>query len=331
MRALIADDDRGTTAILKKTLERVGLVIDVAHDGNAAWQALRGVSDPALAVVDWEMPGLSGPELCRRIREEAALSHMYVILVTGRDSRHDVVAGLDAGADDYIVKPFDVDELSARVHVGLRVLKLQGQLAQRIDELQATRDELARLASTDVLTGLFSRRRWFELATIEFSRFCRYKRSLGLLIVDLDFFKRVNDTFGHDSGDRVLSQFAELLRSTSRQSDIVGRLGGEEFAVLLPETDQRAAEDVARRIVEGCHRVAIPEFVDRAGCSCSIGIAQAAPTDGSIEEVLRRADQAMYRAKREGRDCWRSSVGLPDTSANTPAMPEDTLEGQQAL
>src|SRR5262245_52282377 len=120
MRALIAEDDRGTAAILRKTLERFGLTIDVAHDGNTAWEALRAVADPALAIVDWEMPGMNGPELCRRIRNNAAMSHMYVILVTGRDSRPDVVAGLDAGADDYIVKPFDLGELSARVRVGLR-------------------------------------------------------------------------------------------------------------------------------------------------------------------------------------------------------------------
>jgi diguanylate cyclase (GGDEF)-like protein len=319
MRALIADDDRGTTAILQKTLEQFGLVIDVVHDGNAAWDALRGASDSALAIVDWEMPGIAGPELCRRIRSDAALSRMYAILVTSRDSRHDVVAGLASGADDYIVKPFDVGELSARVQVGLRVLSLQEHLAQRIGELQGARDELARVASTDALTGLCSRRRWFELATIEFGRHLRYSRPLGLLIVDLDFFKRVNDTFGHDSGDRVLTQFGDLLRSTSRQSDVVGRLGGEEFAVLLPETDQRAAEDVARRIVEGCRRITIPEFTDGCNCSCSIGIAHAGAADGTIEQLLRRADEALYGAKREGRDRWKSASSTPSASSDSSA------------
>ena len=320
MRALIADDDRGTTAILKKTLQRFDLEIDVAHDGNAAWDRLRAVADPALAIVDWEMPGLNGPELCRRIRSDKGLSHMYVILVTGRDSRPDVIAGLDAGADDYIVKPFDLEELSARVHVGLRVLTLQEHLAQRIDELQAARDELARVASTDALTGLCSRRRWFELAAIEFSRYRRYGRPLALLIVDLDYFKRVNDTFGHESGDRVLTQFADLLRQRSRRSDIIGRLGGEEFAVLLPETTQRSAEDVARRLVEGCHGVAIPAFENRLTCSCSVGVAQATPADGSIEELLRRADEALYLAKRDGRDSWKSSAPLPaDEGTSVPS------------
>jgi len=137
MRALIADDDRVTTAILSEALRRWNVEVAVAHDGQAAWELLGAGDGPALAIVDWMMPGIDGPELCRRIRQAPALAHMYVILLTGRHSREDVVAGLDAGADDYVVKPFDADELRARVHVGIRVLKLQERLAERVAELQA--------------------------------------------------------------------------------------------------------------------------------------------------------------------------------------------------
>ncbi len=147
MRALIADDDRGTTAILSKTLQRWNIDVTVAHDGTAAWDLLRA-GGPSLAIVDWMMPGLDGPELCRRIRLDPSLGHMYVILLTGRDKRADLVAGLDAGADDYMVKPFDAEELRARVQVGIRVVTLQERLADRVAELQSA------LSRVKQLTGL---------------------------------------------------------------------------------------------------------------------------------------------------------------------------------
>ena len=146
MRALIADDDRGTTAILSKTLQQWNIEVAVAHDGNAAWELLGSGEGPSLAIVDWMMPGLDGPELCRRIRQDSSLAHMYVILLTGRDSRADVVAGLDAGADDYVVKPFDAEELRARVNVGIRVLTLQKHLAERVAELQSALSNVKQLS-----------------------------------------------------------------------------------------------------------------------------------------------------------------------------------------
>jgi DNA-binding response OmpR family regulator len=148
MRALIADDDRGTTAILAKSLGRWNIDVTVAHDGGTAWDLLSSSDDPSLAILDWMMPTLDGLELCRRIRQDPARAHMYVILLTGRDSRADLVAGLDAGADDYLVKPFDLEELRARVHVGVRVLALQERLAARVAELQSA------LASVKQLSGL---------------------------------------------------------------------------------------------------------------------------------------------------------------------------------
>ncbi len=146
MRALIADDDRATTAILATTLERWNIEVAVAYDGNAAWDLLGAGDGPSLAILDWMMPGLEGLELCRRIRQEPSLAHMYVILLTGRDSRTDLVAGLDAGADDYVVKPFDIEELRARVNVGVRVLTLQERLAERVTELQAALSNVKQLS-----------------------------------------------------------------------------------------------------------------------------------------------------------------------------------------
>jgi two-component system, cell cycle response regulator len=309
MRAIIADDDPVTTTVLARALERWGIKNAIARDGVSAWAALAERPAPALAIVDWMMPGIDGIEICRRIRRDADLAGMYVLLLTGRGSRTDLIAGLDAGADDYMVKPIDPEELRARVHAGIRIATLQARLADRVSDLQTASTELARLVSTDVLTDVYTRRRWFELAAIEFSRTQRYGRPFSLLVVDLDFFKRVNDTFGHEAGDRLLRGFADLLRVECRQSDIVGRLGGEEFAVLAPETTASAAGHLADRIRATCRTLAIAAPGGIVGCSCSIGVAEVASTDHDIEAVLRRADAALYGAKHSGRDCWKSDAG----------------------
>jgi two-component system, cell cycle response regulator len=305
MRALIADDDRVTRTVLANALQQWGIEVAAAEDGVAAWEMLRGGEPPDIAILDWVMPGLDGVDLCRRVRANPSLAGMYVLLLTGRATREDLVAGLDAGADDYMVKPVDLEELRARVHVGRRVVSLQSRLAERVAELQAARDHLARLVSTDSLTEVYSRRWWFEIAATEFSRCRRYDRALGLIVTDLDFFKRVNDTYGHDSGDAVLRRFAEMLRSQCRQSDIVGRLGGEEFAILVPETTMSEAETVATRICHECRNLVVTTHAGIVRCTCSIGISEVRADDESIEGVLRRADHALYEAKRSGRDCWR--------------------------
>ncbi len=302
MTGLIAEDDRGTLAILTSALSRAGLEVVAARDGAAAWELLRSQPGLSLAIVDWMMPGLDGPELCRRIRQDPALSAMYVILLTARDGRADLVAGLEAGADDYIVKPFDFEELRARVHVGMRVAKLQERLAAQVSELRIARDALDRLANSDALTNLCSRRRWYELAAAEFGRHRRYGRPFCVLIADLDFFKRVNDTCGHAAGDEVLKQFGDLLRHEARCADVVGRVGGEEFAMLLPETTLAGAQEAACRIVDRCQRLTVDTANGPVTITCSIGAAEAIVTDSTIESIVHRADAALYEAKREGRN-----------------------------
>jgi diguanylate cyclase (GGDEF)-like protein len=184
----------------------------------------------------------------------------------------------------------------------MRVATLQQNLAQTVKELRSTRDHLARLASTDVLTGVYSRRWWFDLAGKEFSRAKRYNRMFSLLMADLDFFKQINDTYGHEAGDRVLKHVGGVLRKTCRQSDVVGRLGGEEFALLLPETSSDAAQHIATRVTEACHSLALDSVAGAMHCSCSIGITEVRPEDERLDTVLTRADQALYAAKRGGRN-----------------------------
>jgi two-component system cell cycle response regulator len=308
MRAVIADDDPVTTAILSNALRRWHIDATSAPDGTQAWELLETSPAPELAIIDWMMPGLDGIEICRRIRQEPRLAGMYVLLLTGRGSRDDLVAGLDAGADDYMIKPIDAEELRARVQVGVRVASLQARLADRVSDLQTASEHLARLVSTDVLTNVYTRRAWFERAAIEFSRCQRYGRAFGLMVIDLDLFKRINDSFGHEVGDRVLRGFADLLMGESRQSDIVGRLGGEEFALLVPETPQAAAQHLAGRIRDGCRDLVVDSASGPVRCTCSIGISEFAPTDDSVESALRRADAALYEAKRQGRDRWISDA-----------------------
>jgi diguanylate cyclase (GGDEF)-like protein len=304
VRALIADDDRTTTGIVAKALRGWGLDVDVAYDGAAAWQLLNAIDPPAIAVIDWTMPELDGPELCRRVRATSRLSAMYVLLLTARDRRVDLIEGLDAGADDYMTKPVDLDELRARMHVGMRVASLQQRLSRRVTELRRAHDRLKEMASTDALTHLYSRRWWFDMASTEFARSRRNGADLSVLLVDLDHFKRVNDRFGHEAGDNVLKAFADLLRRECRQTDIIGRHGGEEFALALPETSLAAAQTVASRLTDGCRALALPAGDEFIRWSCSIGIADVREDDADIDAVLRRADAALYDAKRAGRDRW---------------------------
>ena len=304
VRTLIADDDLIITTILSSAVTRLGMQVTVAHDGDVAWQALNSMHPPAIAILDWMMPNLDGPELCRRIRSTPRLATTYVILATARDTREDLVAGLEAGADDYMVKPINMAELHARLGVGMRVATLQQTLSQNVKELRSARDHLALLASTDVLTGAYSRRGWFEQAEKEFSRARRYGRMFGLLMADLDWFKQINDTFGHEAGDRVLNQFGEMLRETCRKSDVIGRIGGEEFSILLPEASADAAQRLATRITEACREIVVQAEGGDARCSCSIGVTELRQDDDRLDAVLTRADQALYVAKHAGRNQW---------------------------
>jgi len=302
LTALIADDDRSTLAILQATLQREGIDVLPSRDGEEAWAILRQQPGVSLVVVDWMMPAVDGLELCRRIRQDPALSNVYIILLTARHERGDIVSGLGAGADDYIVKPFDVQELRARIRVGVRLALLQERLAAKISELEVARDELERVASSDALTELCSRRRWFELAGAEVDRFRRHKRPFAILVADLDFFKRVNDTFGHAAGDDVLKTFARLLRQTTRKTDVLGRVGGEEFAALFPETTLMCADSIAQRIVTGCRSLRASDGSRGIDFTCSIGVTQAVDADDAVETILHRADAALYQAKRSGRN-----------------------------
>ena len=290
MKILIAEDQALPAHYLRRTLERLGHEVAVATDGLAAWDVLRREHVP-LVISDWMMPGLDGLELCRRIRARGGLRYTYVILLTSRDRPTDKLEGLRAGADDFLVKPPDADELSVRLEVARRILGVQAEL----ERLNARLEELA---TTDALTGACNRRRFDDELRTACAFAGRQGMPLSLALVDVDHFKSYNDAHGHPAGDVVLRQVAEVLRRQSRTHDLVARYGGEEFAVLLLGADAAAATIASGRLRAGL--VAHPWPLRPV--TASFGVATLGPDLPDGAALLEAADRALYHSKRQGRD-----------------------------
>jgi diguanylate cyclase (GGDEF)-like protein len=290
---LVAEDDPMFRKILQNWLQSWDYKVIVATDGTEAWSILQQERPPDLLILDWVMPGIDGMELCRRIRERQSPSYQYILVVTANDARQDVVRGLEAGADDYLTKPFDKGELRARLRVGTRILTLQ-------EDLIRAREDLRFQATHDVLTGIWNRRAILDLLHCEIERAARFRASTGVLMLDLDQFKKINDTYGHLTGDAVLKETAQRITQVVRSYDFVGRYGGEEFLVLLPGCDKEQAEQSGERI-----RLAVtatPLIVGESGISVTISIGATATIGGPETEVLAKADAALYQAKNAGRN-----------------------------
>ena len=324
---LVDDQQLVGEAIRRMLVDEPDIEYQYCSKGSLAVETAERLK-PTVILQDLVMPDVDGLTLVGRYRASSVVRDTPVIVLSSKEDPTIKRDAFQGGANDYLVKLPDAIELVARIrlHSKMFVTQIQrdeayrsltesqrqlvisnGQLEDRVRELQAVRDELARLVSTDSMTGLFSRRRWFELAATEFSRHRRYKRSLTLLMADLDFFKRINDTHGHDIGDEVIRQFGHVLRAVGRDSDLPGRVGGEEFAVLLPETPMAGAEEVARRVVAACRDLAVATPTGHVHFTCSLGVAEAAEIDATVNDMIRRGDAALYEAKRGGRDGWRSA------------------------
>ncbi len=296
MRILIADDETISRHLLEQTLKRWGHEVVATTDGVQAWRALQK-GDSHLVIADWMMPGLNGLELCQKVREAGMDRYVYIILLTARGRKKDVVEGLAAGADDYMVKPFDRDELRVRIHAGERIISLE----QRLREVQS---ELERLAITDDLTCLLNRRAAMQRLEEEFVRVRREGHALSCIILDLDRFKLINDTHGHRMGDEVLRESARRMRSSCRPYDIVARYGGEEFLTILPGVSVIQAVQVAERIRYSLSSKPVEWQNISVNVKASFGVAEAVENAAeSPESLVIRADRALYRAKDEGGDC----------------------------
>ena len=305
IKILIADDEPISRKVLAKLLaESVDAEVLLARDGDEAWRIAQN-EFAHLVIADWEMPGMDGVQLCRKLRGAAFSRYVYIILLTARDDQKSVVEGLDAGADDYIRKPFDPHELKLRVNAGLRIIRLEEELARKNDQLKLLNQKLEELARIDVLMRIGNRNSFYESIGRLHDRAIRYGAQYGLLICDVDHFKLYNDTRGHQAGDRALVQVAWAIKSNLRPSDEVFRYGGEEIVVLLPEQNLEGALATAKRICGAVRdlRIFHPKGIDHT-VTISIGAAscggdQARP---DWKQTLEDADRALYRAKQEGRN-----------------------------
>jgi two-component system, cell cycle response regulator len=294
MVVLIADDDPVSRRALEATLAGWGFEVEVVTDGQQALDALlREKNPPRLAVLDWMMPGVDGPEVCRTVRARAQGPYSWMLLLTSRKKGSDLIAGLEAGADDYIRKPFDPGELKARLLVGERILALQSQLleAQKALHVLATRDEL---------TGLYNRRAVMERFDQELLRAEREGGKLCVLLLDVDHFKHLNDERGHQAGDEVLREISVRLERILGPEAALGRYGGDELIAILPGCDPAAAFALAERMREAA-AIPIPTEAGPVVMTVSIGVGSYAP--GLAAAVLiANADVALYRAKAAGRN-----------------------------
>jgi two-component system cell cycle response regulator len=293
---LVAEDSPVIQAVLCGLLAQWGYKLTVVANGEEAWRVLQGDAPPRLALVDWMMPGLHGPELCRRLRSQDREAYTYVLMLTSRAESADIVQGLDAGADDYLTKPFRAQELRARLRAGERMVRLHEQLL-------AAREELRERATIDDLTRLLNRASILEALDRELDRADRAGIPLSILVADVDRFRQINESFGHLAGDIVLREFAGRLRSSAPPAAGVGRYGGEEFLVILPGADRAEAGGVAAGI-----RHTIGDDPFHAGAAsfpvtCSIGVAgRAMPYSTDAASLLRSADDALLAAKAEARE-----------------------------
>jgi two-component system chemotaxis response regulator CheY len=305
MTILIAEDDSVSSLLLRQALEGVGEEVLSASNGEAAWRIVRDRADVRIVISDWMMPRLDGIDLCRRVRALSDRPYVYFILLTARAFREDRLAGLAAGADDFLAKPLDRAELLARLNVARRLLTTQEELRLRSEELERLHVELRRqnarlaeLATSDDLTGLKNHRHFRGALEEGVSLANRQGVPFSLVMLDVDHFKQYNDAFGHPAGDEVLRDLARSLREGVREHDVVARYGGEEFVMLLPMTDAEAALGVGERLRAA---IAARPWPFRP-ITASLGIATTGPHVTTPALLLDLADRALYHSKASGRD-----------------------------
>jgi len=286
MKVLAAEDNPVFQSMLRTMLTKWGYHPVIARDGNEAWKILEGDDAPRLAVLDWMMPGLDGVEICRRLRSLGREPYIYILLLTARTESQDLIEGMDAGADDYLTKPFNAHELRVRIRAGRRILDLQDALRQQ--------------ATHDGLTGLLNRNSILGKLEEEIYRSERNAGPVAVVMADLDRFKSINDTHGHLAGDAVLLEAARRLKTTSRAYDAVGRYGGEEFLTVLPGCGMADAWRQSERLREAIAGEPFPVEGGVLKVTCSFGLACSDTTP--VTRLVRTADEALYLAKDAGRN-----------------------------
>lgn len=293
MKALVADDDTASRLLLQKMLTKWGYDVVTASSGDEAWRILTSDDAPGIAVLDWMMPELDGAEICRRIGALELSSPPYLLLLTGRDTKQDIAVGLESGASDYLQKPVDRDELRARLLVGRRFTELNRKLLD-------TQAELRRQALTDPLTRIMNRRAILGRLNEEIARAPRQGLPLSIGVLDIDHFKSINDKLGHAGGDAVLQELVARAQNTLRMYDAIGRIGGEEFLLVMPGVGPRDTTIVLERLRRAVAEV--PFVVQGQEVTVTVSIGGAVCQGETMDELLSLADDALYAAKEQGRN-----------------------------
>lgn len=296
LEVLVVDDSPVWRKIFEQILPKDLYSVSYASNGAEAMQVLAKKS-PSIVITDWLMPDFSGLELCKRIREDKSASYTYIIVMTSNQEEDGVLRAMEAGADDFLVKPFNSNEMLARIGVGRRIIELHRTLEDKSAELEE-------VASTDVLTGLPNRRAIEEWANRQLRGAKRHGFPIWVVLGDLDCFKEINDTFGHEAGDTVLRTFAETLRKLTRISDMCGRLGGDEFLIVISHVSATNIEIAINRFRELFGSLSFPFAGHSVKISATFGVAGS--ESGKIQDfdlLVRKADEMLYEAKRAGRNC----------------------------
>ena len=296
MRVLIVDDDPTNRHLLSAMLLNTRHEFDEAPDGKTAWELLQKETIN-LVITDWMMPDMDGVELIDNIRKANFPHYIYVILLTARSTKADIVKGLEAGADDYLIKPFDLDELRARVNIANRIIDLERRQHESLERMQ-------KMATHDSLTDLFNRRALYDIAENELARARRDNKPVSLVMMDIDHFKNVNDEYGHNIGDQALRRVATIILEKIRGYDTAGRWGGEEFLLVLPVTYLEEARQIAERVRQGIESAKIQlQGGKHLNLQASFGVSTAMPEDLlTFDLLVHQADEALYDAKGEGRN-----------------------------
>ena len=314
MKILIADDESVSRRFLQSLLIKWGYDVVPCEDGSAAWEHLKSAEAPRMALLDWMMPGLNGVDVCRELRRLRPEPYTYILLLTAKDAKENIVEGLESGADDYLTKPFNPHELKARIRVGLRLLELE-------DNLVEAREAMRHKATHDALTGLWNRGSILETLEREVARSRREGNSVGVLIADLDHFKAVNDNKGHLAGDDVLREATRRMVSEVRSYDAVGRYGGEEFLILLPGCGKAETAEKAEQLRKVIAEHPIATQAGPMNITMSLGgVATGDWPEDTTNRILQMADAALYRAKAKGRNQSVIASTSDDVDVRTPSL-----------
>jgi len=296
MKILVVEDDPITNRMLEKYLVDLDFEVSTASNGRQGWEIFCQ-EDIRFVITDWMMPEMNGIELIKKIREANEKQYCYIILLTAKNEKDEIVEGISSGADDYIIKPFHKEELAVRVRAGQRIVDLQSELFD-------ANEELKRLSETDPLTGLYNRRALSDYL-IKSQSAPGYKRTpFAFIMADIDRFKKINDIYGHDSGDAVLVKIVRKIKDSVQNNDMISRIGGEEFYVVLPDADLKQAEDIAenmRRSIE-TSPIVLP-YKKEFYVTCSFGVfCVQANREWDWEHCMKMADKALYESKNSGRN-----------------------------